>query len=274
MSAPPVPARRGSTSLFHSIKTAVFSSKEKTVDEQFDEYKGIFDTYAEGLSRLSEQLRKQEDHTAAWAKNNASTWDNMHSLFQGSQHACTSLVERGKNAHDHYCLKALPIAVQYLQSAMDILEGVRRDCGELKARIENRQQKLKDYDYYKAKVSTLISDKEETLAKGKPFKNQDKLDRNLDKLSQAKDEYTAINQSLTDALYAFLVARYDRVRGVIMTMLASERALHRGGVDTLDAVCEGNADAVIDAGVSGIGAGQRATGISADSAFVVPNMSK
>lgn len=267
-SAPPVPPRKNSSQgLFHNIKQTIFSSKQTTVDEGFEEYKTIFETYASGLGRLSEQIRKLEENTAAWSSITAGVWDTTNTVFTGSQHNCTSLVDRSKNAHDNFSVKALPVGTQYQKSAADILNGVRRDCTEIQGRIEVRASKLKDYDYYQTKVAEMIKDKEDTLAKGKTFKNQEKLDRNLEKLSAAKQDYENYNTDLTDVLYKALVSRFDRLRPVIMALLAAERALARGSIDTLDAVGEGNIDALVDEGVASIASPQP---ITTEKAFTVP----
>lgn len=148
------------------------------------------------------------------------------------------MVSRAKHAHDNFAVRSVSVAKTQLSEALDVVLDILKETTNLKKTIEYRDEALREYDYYNGKVGELLRDKEKTLQNGKQVKpkDQEKLDRNQEKLREKKTEYTRVNEELSNTMYNFLVVRFDKLVPVINTVVSAERKITTGLHESLDAI--------------------------------------
>lgn len=235
---PPVPNRRNSQGLLHGLKRRMFNSNESTQDENFDEYRTIFTKYVDTLNKTAEDIRRLSERSSLYTSGLNEFWDTMNRQFDESSHAYTPVVARGKHAHDTFSVRSHGASKVQLNDALDAVLDIIKECTNLKRNIDYRDEALREYDYYNGKVGELLKDKEKTLQNGKQVKpkDQEKLDRNQDKLREKKAEYMRVNEELSHALYNFLVVRFDKLAPIINLVISAEKKIAGGLQESLDAI--------------------------------------
>jgi hypothetical protein len=225
----------------------MFSPNEqnKTTDQSFDDYVNEFERFITVSTRLASEVRLFSTRTSEYFSTATLAYQAAVDLYTplSSVSATTAATTGGAEANVFAGTSRAGGAAQLQRAATESCEAYRsassshlsgvRDAltmsgdafariadevTEIKGLIARRGDALKEYDYYNNKVEGLQKDKETTLGNGKQYKSgdQEKLDRNLEKLRERRTIFDGEHERTQARLLQFLSGRFDKVEPAMM----------------------------------------------------------
>ena len=216
-----------STGFFHSIKEKLFHG-EKHVDADYETAFKRFDQ----LNTTALKLKANSNNYVA----------SLYSVFLNSNNVSvdfSTLLEEANAPNPYQPLAAefraahnklnserqQHIAAELTEKVLRPIEDQLKTYQNLQTRIAKRNELHNDLEYYLNKVHELNKERDERSSKGKSetSKNIEKFDRNQQKLSAIRNEYTAFTSSLIADLTNAWNARIEVLGPALACFVQTEK---------------------------------------------------